>query len=182
MRTGDAIGTRGKRFKSYTVKDRKKDLEEFQKTGIHPDIEAARKRAQAETLLALPDPDASRPRTYIEFAIDKTVIGELPCASTPACLPDSVAPPLSIANLHGSCYMCPMVSSCWAGMNTAQDCCTLRLNAGRVVFEVFQDVTPIPARTFVNRCRSGTTATLQGSQVGCVCGHGDCSRAPPAME
>jgi hypothetical protein len=72
---GNAIGSRGKSFKSYTVKDRKKDLEEFQKTGVHPDIEAARKRAAADTLLALPDPDASRPRTYIEFAVDKAVIG-----------------------------------------------------------------------------------------------------------
>lgn len=33
------------------------------------------------------------------------------------------------------------------------------------MFEVFQDVTPLPARTFVNRCRLGTTATLHGSQV-----------------
>ena len=77
---GNAIGSRGKSFKSYTVKDRKKDLEEFQKTGIHPDIEAARKRAAADTLLALPDPDASRPRTYIEFAVDKAVIGVQNCA------------------------------------------------------------------------------------------------------
>lgn len=37
--------------------------------------------------------------------------------------------------------------------------------AGKVVFEVFQDVVPLPARTFVNRCRQGTTATLHGSQV-----------------
>lgn len=107
---GDAIGVRGKKFKSYTVKDRKKDLEEYQKTGVHPGIEAERRRAEAEALLALPDSDASRPRTYIEIAVDRTVIG-------------------------------------------------------KVVFEVFQDVTPLPARTFVNRCRPGTTATLQGSQV-----------------
>ena len=89
--TGNAIGSRGKSFKSYTVKDRKKDLEEFQKTGIHPDIEAARKRAAADTLLALPDPDASRPRTYIEFAVDKAVIGVQNCALTLACHPIVVA-------------------------------------------------------------------------------------------
>lgn len=74
---GDAIGVRGKKFKSYTVKDRKKDLEEYQKTGVHPGIEAERRRAEADALLALPDSDASRPRTYIEFAIDRTVIGGL---------------------------------------------------------------------------------------------------------
>lgn len=76
---GDAIGVRGKKFKSYTIKDRKKDLEEFQQTGRHPGIEAERKRAEADMLLALPDTDASRPRTYIEFAVDRTVIGELLC-------------------------------------------------------------------------------------------------------
>lgn len=74
---GDAIGVRGKTFKSYTLKDRQKDLDEFQKTGVHPGIEAERRKAEAEALLALPDSDASRPRTYIEFAINKAVVGEL---------------------------------------------------------------------------------------------------------
>ena len=37
--------------------------------------------------------------------------------------------------------------------------------AGKVVFEVFQDFTPLPARTFVNRCRPGSTSTLLGTQV-----------------
>ena len=74
---GDAIGTRGKKFKSYTLKDRKKDLEDFQKTGVHPEIEATRRKQAQEALLALPDSDASRPRTYLQFSVDRTVIGEI---------------------------------------------------------------------------------------------------------
>lgn len=73
---GDAIGVRGKKFKSYTLKDRKKDLEEFRKTGVHPEIEAIRQKRREEALSALPDEESGRPRTFLEFAVDKVVIGE----------------------------------------------------------------------------------------------------------
>mmetsp|Transcript_3575 Transcript_3575/g.10397 ORF Transcript_3575/g.10397 Transcript_3575/m.10397 type:complete len:305 (+) Transcript_3575:238-1152(+) len=109
---GEAIGVRGKKFKSYTAKDRKKDLELFKQTGVHPDVESARRRAQADSLSALPDSEtgAGRPRTYIELSVGKRVLG-------------------------------------------------------RVVFEVFADVTPLPARAFVNRCRAGSSATVNGTTV-----------------
>jgi len=39
------------------------------------------------------------------------------------------------------------------------------LAAGKVVFEVFQDFTPLPARAFINRCQQGSTSTVQGTVV-----------------
>ena len=166
---GNAIGSRGKSFKSYTVKDRKKDLEEFQKTGVHPDIEAARKRAAADTLLALPDPDASRPRTYIEFAVDKAVIGVQTCALTLARHLSAVAAARPMAaHQFQWCLGETAPEQLLSTRERTPSWCPVRLCAGRVVFEVFQDVTPMPVRTFVNRCRAGTSATLQGSQVGSI--------------
>lgn len=68
---------RGKKFKSYTAKDRKKDLELFAKTGMHPDIEAARQKAREDTVLALPDSETGpgRPRTFIDLSIGKRLLG-----------------------------------------------------------------------------------------------------------
>lgn len=106
----EAIGSRGKGYKSYTMKERKKDLEEFQKTGKHPEIEQVQERQARDLLRALPEPDAGRPRTYLQFSIGKEVVG-------------------------------------------------------KVVFEVFQDMVPLPARAFVNRCRQGSTSTLQHTVV-----------------
>lgn len=68
---------RGKKFKSYTAKDRKKDLELFAKTGMHPDIDAARRKAREDTVLALPDSETGpgRPRTFVDLSIGKRLLG-----------------------------------------------------------------------------------------------------------
>lgn len=68
---------RGKKFKSYSAKDRAKDMENFQKTGVHPDVEAARKRARDSTINALPDTmvGPERPRTFMELSAGKRVLG-----------------------------------------------------------------------------------------------------------
>lgn len=38
-------------------------------------------------------------------------------------------------------------------------------SAGRVVVEVFEDQAPLAARHLINRCREGTTDTLQHTDV-----------------
>ncbi len=40
-----------------------------------------------------------------------------------------------------------------------------KLRTGRVVVEVFIDMVPLAARTFVNRCRPGSTGSFQGTSV-----------------
>lgn len=109
---GEAIGVRGKKFKSYSAKDRAKDLENYKKTGVHPGVEASQKRARESTINALPDTmvGPERPRTFLELSVGKRVLG-------------------------------------------------------RIVVEVFGDVTPLPARVFVNRCRSGSHSTVAGTAV-----------------
>jgi hypothetical protein len=68
---------RGKKFKSYSAKDRAKDLESYKNTGLHPGVEAARKRARDSAINALPDTmvGPERPRIFLELSVGKKVLG-----------------------------------------------------------------------------------------------------------
>lgn len=153
---GEAIGSRGKRFKSYTLKDRKKDLEDFQKTGVHPEIEAIRQKRTEEALAALPDPETGRPRTYLEFAINKDVVGEPMATCNRSSSVRSVwsdRPPSRQCNC-GKCVL-----TMWRRMYSAKGCaggeihfsCKSRSHraipcisaVGKVVFKGSQGFTPL---------------------------------------
>lgn len=64
---GDAIGSRDGKGKI----DRKRDLEEFKRTGRHPEIEAAREAAAsaAATAAPLPARDPSRRHVFLDLAL-----------------------------------------------------------------------------------------------------------------
>ncbi|KDD73484.1 hypothetical protein H632_c2129p0, partial [Helicosporidium sp. ATCC 50920] len=61
----DAIGSRSK-GKGYTNKDQRKDMETFQATGVHPEVERLRQAAK-EAVRPLPDPSPARPHIYLDF-------------------------------------------------------------------------------------------------------------------
>ena len=67
---------RSGRYKGFTAKDRVKDLEEFKRTGRHPEIEETRARAAKEMLHPLPDVDLGRPRTFFDFSSNGRDLGE----------------------------------------------------------------------------------------------------------
>lgn len=66
---------RSGKYSGFSSKDRKKEMEEFKKTGKHPEIEEVRARAQAETLHPMPDVDLARPRTFLEFSAGGKLLG-----------------------------------------------------------------------------------------------------------
>ena len=69
---------RSGRYKGFTAKDRIKDLEEFKRTGRHPEIEEVRARAAKEMLHPLPDVDLARPRTFFDFSTNGRDLGVVP--------------------------------------------------------------------------------------------------------
>ena len=62
---------RGGRAKGPNLR---KDMEVFQKTGKHPEVEAA-KAAQASTIPALPDRDVHRPHVFMDFKQGDKLLG-----------------------------------------------------------------------------------------------------------
>ena len=68
---------RSGRYKGFTSKDRIKDMEEFKRTGRHPEIEEVRARAAKEMLHPLPDVDLGRPHTFFDFSSNGRDLGEL---------------------------------------------------------------------------------------------------------
>ncbi len=66
---------RSGRYKGFTTKDRIKELEEFKRTGRHPEIEEVRARAAKEMLHPLPDVDLGRPRTFFDFSSNGKDLG-----------------------------------------------------------------------------------------------------------
>ena len=55
-------------------------MEEFKKTGVHPEIEAARQRA-ANEVEPLPEASLGRPYVFLDVQINKTPLGEWRCSS-----------------------------------------------------------------------------------------------------
>lgn len=74
----DAIGARSK-FVGYTGKDRKRDLDEFLATGNHPDLARRSRDQQSHILPQLPTPKVTRPFVFLEFSINKNILGKVVC-------------------------------------------------------------------------------------------------------
>ena len=63
---GDALGVRGRATGAVTGADRRRELEEWRKTGRHPELVAAA-AAAAATDRPLPPPVPDRPHVYLQF-------------------------------------------------------------------------------------------------------------------
>ena len=78
----EAIGVRSGRQKGGlpTAKERKKELEEFVKTGVHASQALARNQPAIPTL---PERDPHRPHVFMDFRVGPAALGE-DCALTAA--------------------------------------------------------------------------------------------------
>lgn len=69
---GDALGVRGSAIGAVTSADRRRELEEWRRTGRHPElVAAAAAAAAADRPLPLPAPD--RPHVYLQFGSTRLV-------------------------------------------------------------------------------------------------------------
>ncbi|KAI3425174.1 hypothetical protein D9Q98_008944 [Chlorella vulgaris] len=71
----EAIAVRAK-AKGYTSKDRKKDMEAFLATGVHPEVERVRK-AQQDIIPPLPERSTQRPHVLLDITINKQPRGRM---------------------------------------------------------------------------------------------------------
>ena len=102
---------RSGKYCSFSTKDRKKEMEDFKKTGKHPEIEEIRARAAAETLHPMPDVDLARPRTFMEFTVGGQMIGVprqphgLMFESACMCLRANVRHVFHVPSVHAHTFM-----------------------------------------------------------------------------
>lgn len=71
---GEAVGQRSGRSKGTSAKDLRKEMEDFQKSGRHAELEQA---AAAERVPALPERDMNRPHVFLDLRQDNKLIGRL---------------------------------------------------------------------------------------------------------
>jgi hypothetical protein len=74
---GEAISARsGRKRATYTGKELKKDMEVFLQTGVHPHLQRVQQDAGSnEVMVALPDPDPSRPHVFLDITVDNKPAG-----------------------------------------------------------------------------------------------------------
>ncbi|KAL4534051.1 hypothetical protein Ndes2437B_g03354 [Nannochloris sp. 'desiccata'] len=74
---GDAIGVR-KAATGYTSKDRKRDMDAFLETGMHPEVKRMREsEAFGRPMPPLPTPLRSRPHIFFQFSISRKDVGRV---------------------------------------------------------------------------------------------------------
>lgn len=76
---GEAISARsGRKRATYTGKELKKDMEVFLQTGVHPHLQRVQQDPGSnEVMVALPDPDPSRPHVFMDITVDNKPAGLL---------------------------------------------------------------------------------------------------------
>lgn len=72
---GEAVAVRGK-AKGYTGKDMKKDMETFLATGVHPEVERARK-AQQDIIPPLPERSTQRQHVFLTITVNNQPKGRM---------------------------------------------------------------------------------------------------------
>ncbi|DBA78433.1 TPA: hypothetical protein ACH3X2_007927 [Trebouxia sp. C0005] len=71
---GEAVGQRSGRSKGTSAKDLRKEMEDFQKTGRHAELDQA---AAAERVPALPERDMNRPHIFLDVRQNNKLLGRL---------------------------------------------------------------------------------------------------------
>ncbi len=106
---GDAIAQRsGRTASTYTSKDLKKNMAKFLETGVHPDLERARRDASTSAgMVPLPDLDINRPFVFMDISIDNKPAGVF-CRGAAAQLVRFAG--LGLVCLHG-CQCCTSSAS-----------------------------------------------------------------------
>lgn len=75
---GEAVAHRKGKGKGNSSKDMRKNMERFLETGVHPELEAARREA-GDVLHPLPDVDTNRPFVFIDLQQAGKPLGEARC-------------------------------------------------------------------------------------------------------
>lgn len=73
---GNAVSARGRTTGAVTAADRRRELEEWRKTGRHPELVAAAAAAAAADR-PLPPPDPDRPHVYLQFGDGARLVFEV---------------------------------------------------------------------------------------------------------
>ncbi|DBB00846.1 TPA: hypothetical protein ACH3X1_000769 [Trebouxia sp. C0004] len=71
---GEAVGQRSGRSKGTSAKDLRKEMEDFQKSGRHAELDQA---AAAERVPALPERDMNRPHVFLDLRQNNKLLGRL---------------------------------------------------------------------------------------------------------
>lgn len=71
---GEAVGQRSGRSKGTSAKDLRKEMEDFQKSGRHAELDQA---AAAERVPALPERDMNRPHIFLDLRQNNKLLGRL---------------------------------------------------------------------------------------------------------
>lgn len=116
----EAIGVRSGRQKSGlpTVKERKKEMEQYLKTGVHASAERAKVQSAA-ALPTLPERDPHRPHAFMDFRVGTKTLGthpagKLACSicAVAACLLKPASPPFLLAAIFSGQQGLPRHLSC----------------------------------------------------------------------